>query len=105
MDAQSSSYTSPDIVASFPLKSIIGIPLIFGKNRLGAAIVAYREKHDFTQEEIERAQQAGDQIALALWSTQQESELQKRLKESDALAKIATSLSETERIGLSDVLD
>lgn len=105
VDAQSSPYTSADIVASFTLKSIIGIPLIFGKNKLGAAIVAYREKHDFTQEEIERAQQAGDQIALALWSTQQESELQKRLKESDALAQIAISLSQTERIGLSNVLD
>ena len=37
VDAQSSSYTSPDMVGPhFHVKSIIGIPLIFGKNRLGA---------------------------------------------------------------------
>ena len=105
VDAKNSPYTSPDIVNQFPVESIISIPLIFGKNKLGAAIVAYKERHNFTKEEIERAQQAGDQIALALWSTQQEFELQKRLKESDTLAKIATSLSETERIGLSNVLN
>jgi PAS domain S-box-containing protein len=104
-DAKNSPYTSPDIVGQFPVESIIGIPLIAGKNKLGSVIVAYKERHRFTREEIGRAQQAGDQIALALWSTQQEFELQKRLKESDTLAKIATSLSETERIGLSNVLD
>lgn len=103
-DALNSPHTSPDIVTQFHVKSAIGIPLIFGKHKLGAAIVAFNEPHHFTPEEIERAEHAGDQIALALWNARQESRIQHRLRESGALSDIGRALSETERVGTEKVL-
>jgi signal transduction histidine kinase len=71
---------------------------------LGAAVIAYNTLHDFTPEEVERAEHAGHHIALALWTFRQSIEIQQRLKESNTLAKIERALSETERIGTRKVL-
>lgn len=104
-DVFNSPYVSPQIAEQFPARSILGIPLIYGQIKLGAILVAYNAPHKFPELEIERAEQAGNQIAIAIWNAQQDFELQKRLKESDALTKIAHALSQSERIGLSNVLD
>lgn len=85
-------------------RSLLGIPLITRERKLGATIVAFSAPHRFTSEEIERAEEAGALIALALWNFQQSAEIQHRLKESRALAKIGRALSETERVGTDDVL-
>ena len=71
---------------------------------MGVIILAYNTLHHFTAEEINHAEQGGQQIALALWNVQQEIEFKKRLRESNALTKIMRTLSETERIGLQTVL-
>jgi signal transduction histidine kinase len=68
------------------------------------AILAFDSPHHLTAEEINHAEESGQQIALALWNVQQEADIQKRLQESDTLAKITRALSETERIGLQTVL-
>lgn len=104
-DVLHSPYISPEIARQFPVRSILGIPLIYGQIKLGAILVAYHTPHKFPILEIERAEQAGNQIAIAIWNAQQDFELQKRLRESDALTKIAHALSQSERIGLSNVLD
>ncbi|MCJ7435551.1 MAG: GAF domain-containing protein, partial [Anaerolineales bacterium] len=88
----------------FPFQSALVVPLIAREHKLGAAILAYNTPRHFTPGEIERAEQGGQQIALALWTVQQEADIQKRLRESDALAQIARTLSETERVGLQTVL-
>ncbi len=49
-------------------------------------------------------EQACHQVAIALLSAQQDIELQKRLRESNALTNISLALSETEKIGLQNVL-
>jgi len=106
-DAQNSHYAinpTPSKESAFPIQSMIGIPFMERGYKLGAAVLTYDTPHQFTPEEIEQAQQAGDQIALVLWTVQQEVEIQKRLSETNALANIARALSETERVGLSTVL-
>jgi len=103
-DVFNSPYISPNIARQYPMRSILGIPLIAGEHQLGAAIVAFKAPHQFTSKEIEHAEQAGNQIALALWNFQQSLEIQQRLKESDALAEIGRVLSETERVGTGRVL-
>lgn len=103
-DVESSPHINKQVIKFFPAKSAISIPLIYMDNKLGAAIVTFKDHHQFTQEELERAEQAGNQIALAVWNTQRESELQRSLRETQTLADIALALSETERIGLSNVL-
>lgn len=84
--------------------TVIGIPFIVGENKLGTALVSYKSKQQFAITEINRAEQAGKQIAIALLNAQKDAELKKHLHESKALADISRALSETEKIGLSDVL-
>ncbi len=98
-------YTTPQIIGQFPEKIFLSIPLIYGSHKLGAAFAGFIETREFTQEEITRAEQASNQIALAIWNIQQELELQRNLREAKALADIAQALSESERIGLNNVLD
>jgi signal transduction histidine kinase len=83
---------------------MLGIPLVAGEHRLGAAIITFNAPHHFTAEEISQAEQAGNQVALALWNFQQSTEIEQRLKESSALAEIGRALSRTERVGTGRVL-
>jgi len=103
-DVFNSPYISPKIAGLYPSLSSLGIPLVVGEHKLGAAIIAFNRPHHFTSDEIERAEQAGNQLALALWNFQQGMEIQQRLRESNALAKISRALSETERVGTGEVL-
>ncbi len=103
-DARNSPYIDVKIVDQFPSRSGIAVPLIAGGHKLGAVIVGYHTLRQFTPEEIERAELAGNQIALALWTFQQGLEIQQRLKESNALARIERALGETERIGSGQIL-
>lgn len=88
----------------FPAHSALVIPISAREYKLGVIILAYNSLHHFTVEDINYAEQGGQQIALALWNVQQEMDIKKRLRESNALTKIMLTLSETERIGLHTVL-
>jgi K+-sensing histidine kinase KdpD len=96
--------SSPHIIQKFSEKSFISIPLIYGEHKLGAAVVGFNESRQFTPEKLEHAKQASNQIALAVWTTQQDFELKKHLQEVETLAHISRALSETEKIGLQNVL-
>lgn len=104
-DLGNTPYLSPDLAAQLPAKSALCAPLMVGETRIGAVIIAHRKPHVFNEEEKRNASQAGEQIALALLNARQEEELKKQLRESEALAKIARALSESERIGLANVLE
>ncbi len=103
-DTSTTEYSSSNIIGKFSEKSFISIPLIYGEHKLGAAVVGWNKADNLGAEKIEHAEQAASQIALAVWNTQQEIELQRNLREAKALSDIALALSETERIGLDDVL-
>jgi PAS domain S-box-containing protein len=103
-DAYNSPYVNLKLAKELRLSSALGIPLIAGEHKLGAAVIVFKEPHHFTPDEIEHAEQAGDQIALALWNFQQGTEIQQRLRESTTLGKIERALSESERIGTGEVL-
>ena len=103
-NAAASPDVSPTLISNFPEKSFISIPLNYGGRKLGAAIVGFFQHHQFTPEELAHAEQAGNQIALAIWNLEQENELQRSLREMQSLTDISLALSETERIGLDNVL-
>jgi signal transduction histidine kinase len=103
-DVFHSSLVTVDIAEKYPAKSILGIPLIAGDKKLGVAIFAFNSHHTFTKEETERAEQAGNQVSVALLDLQQHLEIQRRLKESTALTEISRALSQTERVGTDQVL-
>lgn len=103
-DVFNSPYLSVEVAKRYPARSALGVPLIAGEHKLGAAIIVFNTPHNFTSEEIERAEHAANHIALALWNFQQSTEIQHRLRESDALAEIGRALSETEHTGTDKVL-
>ena len=84
-------------------RSLLCVPLITEDFSLGVVFVVFHTLRNFTPEEIERAHQAGDQIAIALSLVQQQAESQSRLKEANVLATIGQALSETERVGIETV--
>src|SRR5512138_1176019 len=103
-DVYDSPYLNLEFVKRFPMRSAVGIPLIAVGHKLGAAVITFNTPHHFTADEIEQAEQAANQVALALWTFQQSVELEQRLEESHALAKIGRALSEMERTGTGRVL-
>ena len=104
-DVFHSPYIEPEVANLYPSRSIMGAPLIFREHKLGALIVAYNAPHQFTAEEMERAERTANHVAVAIWNAEQDSRIKQRLKEQEALAKITTALSQTERIGLPNVLN
>jgi GAF domain-containing protein len=69
-DCLDTPYLSPEIAASCPYRSMLGVPLNVGQRWLGAALLAYRGRHVFDEEEIALCEQAGGQVALALAKVQ-----------------------------------
>ncbi len=77
-----------------PVQSAICIPVLAGENQLGAMVIAYARPRKFNAQEINYAELAGTQIALALWTAEQQLVIRKRLREANALANIERVLSE-----------
>ncbi len=65
-DTFHSPYISPRIAAQFPTRSLLGLPLIAGGQKLGAALISYHHPHRFSPDELRLAEKASQQIALAL---------------------------------------
>ncbi len=85
-------------------KTALVIPLLAGQYKFGAVILVYETPRRFTKEEVAYADLAGNQIALALWTAQQNLQLEQKLKETLTFAQVAQLLSETERVGLDKVM-
>ncbi len=65
-DVFDSPYVSPRIAALCPVRSLLGLPLVAGDQKLGVALIAFNEPHRFTLDEIARGEQAAGQVALAI---------------------------------------
>lgn len=104
-DVFHSPYIDPEVASLYPSRSIMGAPLIFREHKLGALIVAYNMPHTFTADELERAERTANHVAVAIWNAEQDRRIKQRLKEQETLAKITTALSQTERVGLPNVLN
>lgn len=102
-DVANNSYVNPSLIAAFPFKSILCLPLLESGRKLGAALICFNEPHRFAQNEIELGTQAAAQIALAIVKTQSFAAEQERAAELEALRQ--ASLSLTSSLDLSAVLD
>ena len=65
-DVSDTPHLSPRMAERLPDRSLLGLPLIAGDEKLGAALISYHEPHRFTPEEIARGEQAAGQVALAV---------------------------------------
>jgi signal transduction histidine kinase len=83
---------------------LLAIPLVAGVYKFGVAILGFDISRHFSHEELTYAQLVGSQIALALWTAEQELRIKKQLREANTLANIERALSVTERVGIETVL-
>lgn len=60
-------YIDPEVASEFPVKSMLGLPLLADGEKLGAMLIGYRQRHPFMQDEIERGMQIARQVALAIF--------------------------------------
>lgn len=65
-DVYNSPYVSRRVARLFPDSSLLGLPLIAGEQKLGAAIIAFNGAHHFTVADIARGEQVARQISLAV---------------------------------------
>lgn len=65
-DVYHSEYIDPDLAQTFPMVSMMGLPLIADGIRLGAVLIGHRNHHQFTKEEILNGEQVSSQVALAV---------------------------------------
>ena len=87
-DVFNSPYLSRRIAAMFPSKSMLGLPLVAGNSKLGAALISFNQPHHFTTDEITLGEQAAGQIALAIAKAQ----LFESTRRSAAELKIASDI-------------
>ncbi|MGC9397041.1 MAG: GAF domain-containing protein [Anaerolineae bacterium] len=92
-DVFNTPYLSPRIAAQYPARSMIGLPLITGSRKLGAALIAYDTPHTFTTDEIARAEQTAQQISLAMAKSLLLRESQSLWREAETLREAALALT------------
>jgi PAS domain S-box-containing protein len=92
-DVFNTPYLSPRSAAQYPACSMIGMPLIAGERKLGAALVAYNTPHTFTKGEIARAEQTAKQISLAVAKSLLLRESQSLWQEAETLREAALALT------------
>jgi diguanylate cyclase (GGDEF)-like protein/PAS domain S-box-containing protein len=101
-DVHHSPYISARIAAQFPAKSQLALPLIANNRKLGAALIAFNQEHDFPAEEILLGEQAAQQIALAILKNRLLEEAQQRATEAETLRQagitVAANLRQEEAI-------
>ncbi len=65
-DVTSTPYLNQQLAREFPVKACLGLPLVIGERKIGAALIAFQGAHRFSPEEVVVAQQAADQAALVI---------------------------------------
>jgi len=93
-DMSNSPYVDPSIVAKFPARSALGLPLFVGDQKLGAAIISFDNPHDFTTDEITRSEQAAGQVSLAIAKAKLLEETQRQFSELFILHAVAAAGTE-----------
>ena len=94
-DTSSTPYAEPYIVQNFSARSVLALPLISGKKKIGAIMLSFNKTHRFQPEEIAISEQAAGLIALALEKFQAMEQAQRRASTSETLRKASAAITET----------
>jgi diguanylate cyclase (GGDEF)-like protein len=96
VDINDTPYISPSVAKIFPGQSMLGIPFITHKHKLGALLLVYKEKHDFSSEELFQAQITSEQVALLLSKLQLLEDERKQIRQLTALHDVALTATQVE---------
>lgn len=89
MDIEHSEYISPNIAAIFPSRSMLAIPLITQRGKLGSILLGYEKKRTFEEEIIYQAELTAEQVALVLSKSQILEDERKQVRQLTALHDVA----------------
>ncbi|HSM59103.1 MAG TPA: GAF domain-containing protein [Candidatus Sulfomarinibacteraceae bacterium] len=81
-------------IPNFPSQALLAVPLITGKEKLGALLLAFAGAYDFTEAEVSLYEQAAGQIAVALSAARLFGETRRQLEELRVLHALATAGAE-----------
>jgi diguanylate cyclase (GGDEF)-like protein len=106
-DVRASAYVSSRLSVPLQARSMLALPLLIDEQKLGAAILTFRQHHTFTEREILLGEQAASQVALAIVKNRALTTAQHRAQELAALQKATSALLGTLDLDnlLSQILD
>lgn len=88
-NVQDSPYVSAALAAISPCRSMLAIPLITQRHKLGAIILGYSSERSFNEKYISRAEVVAEQVALVVSKSQMLEEERKQLRRLTALHDVA----------------
>jgi diguanylate cyclase (GGDEF)-like protein/PAS domain S-box-containing protein len=94
-DTRHSPYLSPRIAKRFPTQSMLALPLIVDKSKLGAILLSFNQRHAFSEEEIAFGEQAAGLVALTLAKFQAVEQAKNLAEESETLRKAGAAVAAT----------
>jgi diguanylate cyclase (GGDEF)-like protein len=65
-DVAHSPYLSPHLAAQYSTKALLGLPLVAGDQKLGAALLTFEQTREFSAQDLALGQLVAAQIALAV---------------------------------------
>lgn len=92
-DINNTPYISPHLAALFPIRSALGLPLMADNQKFGTLVFGFIELHHFSVDEVELAEQAARQIALAIVKTRLDSETRAKAAELEQLYAAAQDMA------------
>lgn len=102
-DVHQTPYLSAEMAETFPLCSLLALPLVANHQKMGAVLIGFTEAHTFMPNEIALGEQAAGQIALAMAKQRSLELAQRRAQEAETLRQATMSL--TSSLELQKVLD
>lgn len=95
-NVEDSPYISPRVAALFPSHSMLGIPLIAQRKKLGAVLLGYNRRRRFEEKDIFEARTIADHLALVLSKSLLLEEERKQVRRLTALHDVAMTSIEAE---------
>lgn len=106
-DVDNSSHIDPSLEKQFNIESLLSIPIMTNDSRLGAALFGYAKHHRFSDQELQLAQQASSQIALAILKQRSLDQAKRSAIEAETLHKAGTIVAATldPNLAIESILD
>jgi diguanylate cyclase (GGDEF)-like protein len=106
-DAENSPYVNKELVKQTKTKSLLGVPMTSNQSKLGVVVFGFLKPHQFNDEEVNLAEQATLQIALAIEKIRLFEQTQKNEQAATRLHKAGAIVASTlePEIAIERILD
>lgn len=94
-DTSKSLFINSRLAERLQIHSLLALPLTTTNQKLGIALITFKQRHSFTKREINLGDQAANQIALAIAKARALELAQDRAHELDALQRATSALLST----------